>query len=228
MVFNGIGPDMQHNDNNGLTPLMHAALGGHVDTVRALLDNGAHVNAEDEDRLRPLHFAAKAGSDATFTMLLEARADPCSRDVEGLTPIDHWAAEASGGNCHGISSGDIKAALLQGEHVIALHDGNRCALMQMPTKEDTVIEREEPPIMDLAPGVGSFADIADGPVWQAEEANASQPKGHVLRCSWRCHPRRPPVRFPGQNAEQDPELELTELPILLGSISLPCYSTPAK
>jgi len=194
IVFNGIDPDMQHKDNEGLTPLMHAALGGHVHTVKALLDAGAHVNAEDEDRLRPLHFAAKAGNDVIFTMLLEARADPCSPDSEGLTPIDHWAAEV----------------LFQGESVSALQDGDRLAL----TQEDAVKEREEPPIVDLAPGAGSFHSSSD-----AEETHR-----HALRCAWACHPGRPPVRFPEQNPKRSPELAL---PMLLGSMSVPCY-LPAK
>jgi len=179
--------------------LMHAALGGHIDIVRTLLDARAHVNAEDEDRLCPLHFAAKAGNDVVFTMLLEARADPCSRDVEGLTPIDYWASEAP----------------FPGGKVSALHDGNRYALMQVPTEEDAVKERE-----DLALSIGSFEDHADGPILRAEETYVSHQKGNALCCSWACHPRRPPIKVPDQNSERNPELEL---PKLLGSIFVPCY-----
>ncbi|KAJ3003934.1 UNVERIFIED_CONTAM: hypothetical protein HDU68_005425, partial [Siphonaria sp. JEL0065] len=51
------------NDKNAIksTPLHYAALDGHVDAARLLLDNGAIVNAQDTSKWTPLHFAAENG-----------------------------------------------------------------------------------------------------------------------------------------------------------------------
>lgn len=91
IAFEGDRDPNRSAANMGLTPLMHAALGGHVDTCSILLTAGAKVNAEDEDGMRPLHFAAKAGSLDVFKMLLLARADADCQDTDGLTPLAQLA-----------------------------------------------------------------------------------------------------------------------------------------
>jgi hypothetical protein len=45
MLACGFGPDAR--DGDGVTPLHRAAMGGHPDAVRALLDGGADINAKD-------------------------------------------------------------------------------------------------------------------------------------------------------------------------------------
>jgi len=98
-----IGPfeDEGEEENDfevGLTPLMHAALGGYAKTCRVLLSAGANVNSRDEDRMQPLHFAAKSGNLEVFTLLLQAKADPWARDSSGrsalhyLSPDEHTHA----------------------------------------------------------------------------------------------------------------------------------------
>merc|ERR1719265_958091 len=60
--------------NQGLTPLMHAAQGGHLKCVKLLLRAGASLEAEDEDGLRPLHFAARSGNQEIGSLLIRAGA----------------------------------------------------------------------------------------------------------------------------------------------------------
>jgi len=91
IVFNGELAPKRAQENLGLTPLMHAALGGHAATCALLVTARAEVNAVDEDRMRPLHFAAKAGSLDVFKLLLCARADANCQDTDGLTPLAQLA-----------------------------------------------------------------------------------------------------------------------------------------
>jgi len=92
--------DEQEEDDSevGLTPLMHAALGGYAKTCRALLSAGANVNSQDEDMMQPLHFAATSGNLEVFTLLMQARADPWAHDSAGrsalhyLSPDEHTHA----------------------------------------------------------------------------------------------------------------------------------------
>lgn len=53
------------------TPLMLAAAHGHLETVRALLDLGADVNAEDMTGWTALHAAARNGYPDIVRLLLE-------------------------------------------------------------------------------------------------------------------------------------------------------------
>jgi len=79
-------------DAKGLTPLMHAAQQGHAEVVRILLENGALVNAFEEDGCRAVHFAADAEALDCFELLLEAGADPDVRDVDGKTFLEHLSS----------------------------------------------------------------------------------------------------------------------------------------
>ena len=61
--------------------------------VKALIDGGADVNAEDEDKLgeTPLHDAVIRGYGEISILLIEQGADVNARDVRGLSPV-HAAA----------------------------------------------------------------------------------------------------------------------------------------
>ena len=70
------------------TPLHAAVQLGRADTVRALLDWGAEVNARADSGQTPLHLCADAG---IAEMLVDAGADPGAKDDEhGTTPLV-WA-----------------------------------------------------------------------------------------------------------------------------------------
>lgn len=77
-------------DELSLTPLMHAAMGGHVEAVKLLLAAGADVNAHDSRRIGNTAINEVAG-DGCFEMievLLEAGADPTIRGWMNLNALD--------------------------------------------------------------------------------------------------------------------------------------------
>ncbi|MBX9792642.1 MAG: ankyrin repeat domain-containing protein [Pirellulales bacterium] len=74
----------------GVSPdagIERAALGGHVDIVELLLDNGANVNAESKGGYRPLHAGALQGGTRTVKLLLTRGADPNAADERGETSL---------------------------------------------------------------------------------------------------------------------------------------------
>ena len=71
---------------------MHdAARYGHANTVKALKEAGADVNAGDHMGQTPVHWAAINGHTGTVNALKEAGADLNATDKDGKTPLD-WAA----------------------------------------------------------------------------------------------------------------------------------------
>ncbi|CAM9752836.1 unnamed protein product, partial [Choristocarpus tenellus] len=63
-----------HKDD--VTALMVAAQGGHLETVKLLLDNGADVRAKDEEDITPLLNAVKGNFGEVAQLLVERGADP--------------------------------------------------------------------------------------------------------------------------------------------------------
>ncbi len=84
----------------GLTPLLHAAREGHVETVRALLDAGADINQVSAgDHTSPMLIAMINGHFDLALSLLERGADPNIASDAGATPLyaalnAHWAPKA--------------------------------------------------------------------------------------------------------------------------------------
>ena len=77
-------------DELSLTPLMRAAMCGHVEAVKLLLAAGADVNAHDNRLIGNTAINEVAG-DGEFTMievLLEAGADPTIRGWMNLNALD--------------------------------------------------------------------------------------------------------------------------------------------
>ena len=73
------------------TALHSASRGGHVTTVRLLLDRGANIKAKDPDKRTPLHTAAGHGHEAAVGLLLDRGADIEAEDSHNWTPL-HTAA----------------------------------------------------------------------------------------------------------------------------------------
>jgi ankyrin repeat protein len=66
-----------------------------VKTIRALLDAGAPVNAQDKNGATPLHRAVRTRCAAAVQCLLEAGADPLLPNLPGSTPF-HLAVQDTG------------------------------------------------------------------------------------------------------------------------------------
>jgi ankyrin repeat protein len=73
------------------TPLLHASNGGHLETVRLLLDHpgaAATINYFDRYDRTALMCACQRGHLGVVRALLEKGADPTITDSHGLTPMD--------------------------------------------------------------------------------------------------------------------------------------------
>src|SRR2546430_15762922 len=82
-------------DNAGWTPLFWAAFSRRTDTVRALLEKGADVNAKNKYDDTALIHAAYAGDTDTVVVLLEKGAEVNARDDMGKTALIEAARQRS-------------------------------------------------------------------------------------------------------------------------------------
>lgn len=71
----------------GWTPLHYAATGGHVAIIRLLLDHHAYIDAASPNGTTPLMMAAMYGTLDALRLLLEAGADPTLKNIQGLNAI---------------------------------------------------------------------------------------------------------------------------------------------
>ncbi|CAM9216900.1 unnamed protein product [Choristocarpus tenellus] len=81
------GVDLNACNHFQTTPLHRAAAKGHVQVVKVLLENGAHVDVRDKFFNTPLHWACKHGHKCAAELLLKHGASPISRAQGGLTPL---------------------------------------------------------------------------------------------------------------------------------------------
>lgn len=75
-------------NKTGWTPLHYAATGGHLQIMDLLLENHAYIDAESPNGTTPLMMAARYGTPAAVKLLLEGGADSTLRNRLGLTAID--------------------------------------------------------------------------------------------------------------------------------------------
>lgn len=75
-------------NKTGWTPLHYAATGGHVELIRLLLEHHAYIDAESPNGTTPLMMAAYYGNPAVTLLLLEEGADPTLKNQKGLTAYD--------------------------------------------------------------------------------------------------------------------------------------------
>lgn len=76
---------------DGTSPLCAAAIWGHIDILRLLLESMASPALRNDNgpRWTALHAAALQEEGKACMMLLDYRASPNERDVEGVTPCDY-------------------------------------------------------------------------------------------------------------------------------------------
>ncbi|KAL8912471.1 MAG: hypothetical protein Q9172_007503 [Xanthocarpia lactea] len=77
---------------DGSTPMHLAAMYGHAQVARILLEHDALVNDHHHGERRPLHETAETGDDTMTALLLENGARPYLRDSRGLEPL-HLACQ---------------------------------------------------------------------------------------------------------------------------------------
>ena len=86
------GADVNAKDEDGRTPLLHAAYQGNKEIAELLLANGADVNAKNEVDTTPLHHAALYGHKETVELFITNGADVnaiiASGQYQGKTPLD--------------------------------------------------------------------------------------------------------------------------------------------
>jgi len=75
-------------NKTGWTPLHYAATSGHLAIMELLLDQHAYIDAESPNGTTPLMMAAHYGSAAAVKLLLDAGADPGLKNQLGLSAID--------------------------------------------------------------------------------------------------------------------------------------------
>lgn len=78
---------------SGVTPLSWAALHGHAEVARLLIEHDADLDARNRDGARPLHAAAFLGHAAVVQLLIESGADVEASDAKGATPADATQAD---------------------------------------------------------------------------------------------------------------------------------------
>lgn len=77
-----------HVNKPGWAPLHYAATGGHLEIMALLLEHHAFIDAESPNKTTPLMMAAHYGSPEAVKLLLDAGADTAMRNELGLTAID--------------------------------------------------------------------------------------------------------------------------------------------
>ncbi len=92
LIRRGANPNYP-DEELGDRPLHRAAMEGHTETARALIEMGADVNAADNMGDRPLHWAADGGYMDTIRLLIEKGAQVNAEDCDGKTAADRAERE---------------------------------------------------------------------------------------------------------------------------------------
>ncbi len=84
------GADVNFRDNIGKTPLIYAAMNGHVDAVKMLIKAGAKINLANKG-MTAMTWAAQYGHAGVIECLIDEGASVNRRDRNGRTALMHAA-----------------------------------------------------------------------------------------------------------------------------------------
>jgi ankyrin repeat protein len=98
----------------GWAPLHYAATGGHLEIMEFLLEHHAFIDAESPNKTTPLMMAAEYGSTEAVKLLLEAGADPTLRNELGLSAVD-FAQRGQRPDAAGLIAAAIRARAPKGK-----------------------------------------------------------------------------------------------------------------
>lgn len=101
-------------NKTGWTPLHYAATNGHLAIMELLLENHAYIDAESPNGTTPLMMAAHYGTPAAVKLLLEAGADPGLRNQLGLSAMD-FAMRANRRDAAELIAGFVRGAQPKGK-----------------------------------------------------------------------------------------------------------------
>jgi uncharacterized protein len=87
------GTDINLQDNDMVTALMHASALGHIDIVKFLIEKGADINAKNSwAGWNALIYSSMNGKTETVKYLIEKGADVNTKDNEGKTALMYASA----------------------------------------------------------------------------------------------------------------------------------------
>jgi len=98
----------------GWTPLHYAATNGHLAIMSLLLEHHAYIDAESPNGTTPLMMAAHYGSPEAVKLLLEAGADPMLKNQLGLTALD-FAQRANRTDAAGLIAAFVRGKQPKGQ-----------------------------------------------------------------------------------------------------------------
>jgi uncharacterized protein len=101
-------------NKTGWAPLHYAATGGHPAIIEVLLEHHAYIDAESPNRTTPLMMAAHYGTPAAVKLLLDAGADATLRNQLGLSAVD-FANRANRKDAADLIAASMRAAQPKGK-----------------------------------------------------------------------------------------------------------------
>jgi uncharacterized protein len=101
-------------NKTGWAPLHYAATGGHPPIIEVLLEHHAYIDAESPNGTTPLMMAAHYGTPAAVKLLLEAGADATLRNQLGLSAVD-FATRANRKDAADLIVASMRAAQPKGK-----------------------------------------------------------------------------------------------------------------